>query len=191
MNPDITRIVNFWFNRNPVEWIIAPKGLDEELRSQFGELVLKARGSELDDWTTQPEGSLALVVMLDQFSRNLFRGTPDALSGDAKAVETSTRAIARDFDKQVTVMQASAFYMPLLQQESLITVVAGRCLFETLKSRCVTDEEHKWVDMGIAAAKRHVQQLDKFGRYPTRNAVLGRTNTEAEEEFLKNYNPTL
>lgn len=191
MNPDITRIVNFWFNRNPVEWIIAPKGLDEELKSQFGELVLKARGSELDDWATQPEGSLALVVMLDQFSRNLFRGTPDALSGDAKAVETSTRAIARDFDKQVTVMQASAFYMPLLQQESLITVVAGRCLFEILKSRCVTDEEHKWVDMGIAAAKRHVQQLDKFGRYPTRNAVLGRTNTEAEEEFLKNYNPTL
>ncbi|ETS86528.1 hypothetical protein PFICI_00356 [Pestalotiopsis fici W106-1] len=191
MNSDANRIVTFWFNRNPVEWIIAPKGLDEELKSQFGELVLKARRNELDDWTAQPEGSLALVVLLDQFSRNLFRGTPDALSGDAKATETSTRAIARDFDKEVTVIQASAFYMSLLQQESLITVIAARYLFEALKARCVTDEEHKWVDMGIAASKRHVQQLEKFGRYPTRNAVLGRTNTEAEEEFLKNYNPTL
>ncbi|KAI4601986.1 hypothetical protein KJ359_010852 [Pestalotiopsis sp. 9143b] len=191
MNPDATRIVTFWFNRNPVEWIIAPQGLDEEMKSQFGELVLKARRGELDDWAIHPESSLALVVLLDQFSRNLFRGTPDALSGDAKATETSTRAIARDFDKEVTVVQASAFYMPLLQQESLIAVIAGRYLFEALKARCISDEEHSWVDMGIAAAKRHIQQLDNFGRYPTRNVILGRTNTDSEEEFLKNYNPSL
>ncbi|KAF2269982.1 DUF924-domain-containing protein [Lojkania enalia] len=191
MDPDAKRVVAFWFNRPPMEWIIAPEGLDAQLKSEFGDLVLKARRNELDDWATEPEASLALVALLDQFSRNIFRGSPDAFSADAKAWETATKAIARDFDKQVTVIQASAFYMPLMHQESLISLIAARCLFETLKPRCVSDEEHKWVDMGIAASKRHLQQLERFGRYPTRNALLGRKNTEAEEEFLKEHVPSL
>ncbi|KAF2704079.1 DUF924-domain-containing protein [Pleomassaria siparia CBS 279.74] len=187
MNPDVKRVVAFWFNRPPMEWIIAPKGLDEQLKSEFGDLVLKARRNELDNWATEAEASLALVALLDQFSRNIFRGSSDAFSADAKAWETATNAIARDFDKQVTVIQASTFYMPLMHQESLISLIAARCLFEALKPRCVSDEEHKWTDMGIAASKRHLQQLERFGRYPTRNALLGRTNTEAEEEFLKEH----
>jgi len=92
---------------------------------------------------------------------------------------------------QVSVIQASAFYMPLMQHESLVSLIATRCLFEALKARCTNDEEHKWVDMGIAASKRHIQQLERFGRYPTRNAILGRENTEAEEEYLKNRVITL
>ncbi|KAF2795966.1 DUF924-domain-containing protein [Melanomma pulvis-pyrius CBS 109.77] len=191
MNPDVERIVAFWFTRPPMEWIIAPDGLDAQLKSEFGDLVVKARRNELDDWATEPEASLALVALLDQFSRNIFRGSPDAFSADVKAWETATKAIARDFDKQVTVIQASAFYMPLMHQESLISLIAARCLFEGLKPRCVSDEEHKWVDMGVMASKRHMQQLEQFGRYPTRNALLGRKNTEAEEEFLKGHVPSL
>ncbi|KAI1271029.1 DUF924-domain-containing protein [Xylaria sp. FL0933] len=190
-DPDVKRIIAFWFDRNPIEWIIAPKGLDEQLRSGFGDLVTRARQHELDDWNTEPESSLALVVLLDQFSRNIFRGSAEAFSADTKAWDIVTKSIARDFDKQVTVIQASAFYMPLFQQETLISVIAARCLFEALKSRCVGTEEHEWVDMGIAAAKRHLQLLEKFGRYPTRNALLGRANTEAEEEFLRDYKPSL
>ncbi|KAK9776823.1 putative DUF924-domain-containing protein [Seiridium cardinale] len=113
----------------------------------------------------------------------MFRSTPDALSADAKASETATKAIAQDSDKQVTVIQASAFYMPLIQRESLISVIAARCLFEALMARYVSKEERDWVDMGITASKKHIQQLERFGRYPTRNAVLGRRNTEAEDEF--------
>jgi uncharacterized protein (DUF924 family) len=191
MNLDVKRIVTFWFNRPPMEWIIAPEGLDAQLKSEFGDLVLKARRNELDDWAAQPEGNLALVILLDQFSRNIFRGSPDAFSADAKAWEIALKAIARDFDKQVTVIQASAFYMPLMHQESLISLIAVRCLFEALKPRCVGDEEHKWVDIGITASTRHMQQLEQFGRYPTRNALLGRKNTEAEEEFLKEHAPSL
>ncbi|OTB01230.1 hypothetical protein M426DRAFT_323627 [Hypoxylon sp. CI-4A] len=191
MNLEAKRIVTFWFDRNPIEWIIAPKGLDAQIKTEFGDLALKARDGELDDWLAEPESSLALVVLLDQFFRNIFRGSPDALSADAKAWETVTKAVARDFDKQVTVIQASAFYMPLLQKESLISVIAARCLFEALKPRCATAQEHEWVDIGIAAGKRHLAQLERFGRYPTRNALLGRENTEAEEEFLKEYNPSL
>ncbi|KAI1294376.1 hypothetical protein F5Y03DRAFT_372857 [Xylaria venustula] len=191
MHPDVERIISFWFNRKPIEWIIAPEGLDEQLKTEFGDIVLKARNNELDHWESDPESSLALVVLLDQFSRNIFRGSKEAFGGDVKAWDIVTKSIARDFDKKVTVFQASAFYMPLLQQETLVSVIAARCLFEALKSRCVSSEEHDWVDMGIAASKRHLGQLEKFGRYPTRNALLGRTNTKAEEEFLKDYKPSL
>jgi len=187
MDLDSKRVVSFWFNRKPMEWIVAPEGLDVQIKSEFELLVLRARRNELDDWALEPEASLALVVLLDQFSRNLFRGLPDAFSADGKAWETATKAIARDFDKQVTIIQASAFYMPLIHNESLISVIAAHCLFEALKLRCVTTEEHEWVDLGIAASKRHMQQLERFGRYPTRNALLRRENTEAEEQFLKEH----
>ncbi|KAL1861520.1 hypothetical protein Daus18300_008782 [Diaporthe australafricana] len=191
MNPEVKRVISFWFERPPMDWIIAPEGLDSQIKSDFSDLVLKARRNELDDWAAEPEGSLALVALLDQFSRNLFRGTPDAFSADTKAWETATKAIAKDFDKKITVVEASAFYMPLMHQESVISLIAARCLFEALKARCVSDEEHKWVDMGIMASGRHLQQLERFGRYPTRNALLGRQNTEAEEQFLKEHVPSL
>ncbi|KAI1193052.1 DUF924-domain-containing protein [Nemania serpens] len=191
IDPAVKRIIAFWFNRKPIEWIIAPKGLDEQLKSEFGDLVIKARWNELDGWGAEPESSLALVVLLDQFSRNMFRGSAEAFSADAKAWKTATRSVARGFDKQVTVIQASAFYMPLLQQETLISVIAARGLFEGLKARCNSAEEHEWVDMGIAASHRHLAQLERFGRYPTRNALLGRANTRAEEEFLKEHKPSL
>ncbi|KAL9622224.1 MAG: hypothetical protein Q9160_003407 [Pyrenula sp. 1 TL-2023] len=187
MNPDVKRVSDFWFNRPPIEWIVAPEGLDAQIKSDYGELVLKARRNELDDWAAEPEGSVSLVALLDQFSRNLFRGSPDAFSADAKAFETATKAIAQDFDKQVTVVQASALYMALMHQESLISLIAARYLFEALKSRCVSEEEHKWVGVGIEGSERHMQQLERFGRYPTRNGLLGRKNTEAEEEFLKEH----
>ncbi|KAI6088770.1 hypothetical protein F4821DRAFT_81903 [Hypoxylon rubiginosum] len=191
MDPEAKRVISFWFDRNPMEWIFAPDGLDAQMNAEFGDLVQRARRDELDDWIADPEGGLALVVLLDRFSRNLYCGSAEAFGGDAKAGDVATRAVARGFDKQVTVFQASAFYLALLQQESLISGVAASCLFEALKPRCETVEEHVWVDMAIAASKGHVQQLERFGRYPTRNALLGRKNTEAEEEFLKEHKPSL
>ena len=135
-----------------MEWIIDPEGLDAQIKSQFGDLVLRARRNELDDWTTAPEDSVALVALLEQFLRNIFRGSADAFASDAKAYEFATKAIAQDFDKQVTVIQASALYMPLMQQESIISIIAARCLFQGLESRWKSDEEHKWVAMGVAAS---------------------------------------
>jgi len=184
MNPDVQRIMTFWFDRNPMDWMRAPDGFDDQCKSQFSDLVLKARNNELDDWAATPEGSLALVVLLNQLMRNIFRGSVDAFSGDAKAAEIATRAIARDFDKQVTVIQSSAFYIALMAQESLISIVAARALCDTLKPRCANAEEHDWVDKGVAAAKMHVDQIARFGRYPVRNAILGRKNTDAEDKYL-------
>jgi uncharacterized protein (DUF924 family) len=191
---DIKRIIEFWFKRNPLEWIIAPPGLDDQLKSGFEHLVLKARRNELDSWMDSATGSLALVVLLDQFTRNLFRGSAEAFSGDEKATTIATKAIAKGFDKQVSVIQASSFYMPFMMQESLIHVVAARCLFEALKERClseerggrsVTKEEKNWVQSAVEAAGRHVEKIDMFGRYPSRNVLLGRVSSAAEEESLK------
>ncbi|KAK8043851.1 hypothetical protein PG994_012689 [Apiospora phragmitis] len=82
VNPDVQRVLTFWFDRNPIEWIIAPEGLDDQIKTDFGDLVLQARRDELDDWiTASPESSVALVVLLDQFCRNLFRGNPRGLLG--------------------------------------------------------------------------------------------------------------
>ncbi|KAI0394395.1 hypothetical protein F5Y17DRAFT_262709 [Xylariaceae sp. FL0594] len=192
MDPDVERILSFWFNRKPIEWIIAPEGLDTQLANEFSPIVEKARNNELDGWATRDaRSSLALVVLLGQFSRNLHRGSPAFFSADAKASETAAGAIARGYDSDVSAIQASAFYLPLMQQKSLVSVIAARCLFEALRARCATDEEREWVDMGLAAAKRHLDQLLRFGRYPSRNSLLGRTSTQAEEEFLRDFKPTL
>jgi uncharacterized protein (DUF924 family) len=156
MNPDAQNIISFWFNRPPMEWIIAPGGLDAQIKSKFGDLVLRARRNELENWTTDPEASVALVALLEQFPRNIFRGSAEAFTSDAKAYDVATKAIAQGFDKQVTVIQASALYMPLMQQESIISLIAARCLFEALKPRCGNEEEHKWVGMGIAASVSNV-----------------------------------
>jgi uncharacterized protein (DUF924 family) len=164
---------------------MAPDGLDDQMKSEFGDLVMQARRGELDGWAARPKSSVALVALLDQFSRNLFRGTPEAFSADEKARDVAARAIAQDFDKKVSVIMASAFYMPLMQDESLISLIASRCLFEALKGRCSKEEEHEWVDGAIEASKRHIQQLERFGRYPSRNAVLGRKSTKEEEDFLR------
>lgn len=96
-----------------------------------------------------------------------------------------------DFAQQVSVIKASALYMPLMQHESLISLIATRSLCEGLKTRCTNEEEHKWVDMATVASKRHMDMLVMFGRYPTRNAILGRTSTEAEENFLRDRKVTL
>lgn len=183
--PDAERVGDFWFNRPPIDWIIAPDGLDAQIKSEFGDLVEQARRGELDHWIAHPESSVALVALFDQFPRNLFRGTPEAFSTDAKAREIAAKAIAQDFDKQVSVIKASAFYMPLMQDESLISLIATRCLFEALKARCTNDEEHEWVDGAIEASKRHIVQLERFGRYPSRNVILGRKSTKEEEDFLR------
>ncbi|KAJ8612639.1 hypothetical protein MRB53_037375 [Persea americana] len=168
MDADVKRVNDFWFTRPPIQWIIAPPGLDAQMKSGFSDLVAKALEGKLDHWIEAP-----------------------AFDGDEKAWEVSTQAIARGFDEQLSVIHATAFYMSLMQKESVISLIAARSLFKTLKNRCTNDEEHKWVDMGIMGSGRHMKQLQRFGRYPTRNALLGRETTKAEAEFLEEHEASL
>ena len=87
MNPDVQRILSFWYDRNPMEWFRPPQGFDDECKSNFGDLIVKARAGDLDNWAAEVDGSLALIVLLDQLTRNVFRGSPDVYGGDTKAAE--------------------------------------------------------------------------------------------------------
>ena len=170
-----------------MQWIVAPAGLDAQLKTEFGSLVTQARDHELDSWAAEAEGSLALVVLLDQFFRNIYRGTPSAFAADDHAWHIATQAVGHGFDKQVSVIQASAFYFPIMQRESFISVIAARGLWEGLRSRCEGEEESKWVGLGIMGVENHMEQLERFGRFPTRNELLGRESTEEERGYLDEH----
>ena len=186
MNPGIHRIMSFWYDRPAIEWFMPPAGFDEQCQQDFGELVHKARTNELDHWAEVPEGSLALLVLLDQFSRNVFRGTPEMYAADEKAVDLATRSIAKGFDKQVTVYQALTFYLPLMHHESLLAQVATVSLYENLINRCDdASAAQQFHSKGMFAAKNHLQVIERFGRFPSRNKILGRESTKEEEEYLK------
>jgi uncharacterized protein (DUF924 family) len=186
MDPEVTRINDFWYSMPPKEWFMPPEGFDHVCNNEFGTLVQKARNNELDDWTLQPESTLALLVLLDQIPRNTFRGTPDAFSSDAKAFDIATRAIARGWDKEVTIIQALTLYLPLMHNERLISTVACLALTENLINRAPEgSDEKKFLTNGLQSGIQHRDVIARFGRYPSRNAILGRQSTKEEEEFLR------
>ena len=168
---------------------MTPEGLDDECRTGFVDLIVKARTTtELDGWASEPEGALALVVLLDQLSRNVFRGTADAFSGDAKAASIAVQAIARGLDRKVPLARAVVFYMPLMHSESLLAQVAAKSCIEAFEARCAVagDEAMRpFAAKMLQGAQVHLEVIDRFGRYPSRNVALGRESTEAEVEFLK------
>ena len=163
-----------------------PDGFDQVCEKEFGDLVQKARTTELDDWASEPNSTLALLVLLDQFPRNIYRGTPDAFSSDPKALDLATRSLAKGFDKQVSVYQTLTFYLPLMHNENLLSVIACMSFYENLIHRCPEgSDEHKFLQNGMQAGVSHRDTIMKFGRYPGRNKALGRESTKEEEEFLK------
>lgn len=187
-NSDINRILSFWFDRPPIEWFAPPEGFDDECKHHFGELVHKARANELDDWTSEPESSLAILILLDQFSRNIFRGTPEMYAADDKAFDIATRSIAKGFDEKVDKFQALTFYLPLMHHESLIAQVATLSLYKNLIARCEEGSEAKqFHTRGIHAAMGHLGTIEKFGRFPSRNKILGRESTKEELDFLTEF----
>ena len=166
-----------------------PAGFDDQCKEGFGDLIHKARADELDQWAEEPKGALALLVLLDQFSRNVFRGTPEMYSADSKALDIATRSIAKGFDKEVTVYQALTFYLPLMHNESLLAQIAVISMYENLIHRCEdASDAQQFHSRGMFAAKDHLKVIQQFGRFPSRNKILGRQSTKAEDEYL-NENP--
>lgn len=189
MNPDISRILSFWFDRPPMEWFMPPEGFDAECTQKFGHLVHQARANKLDDWTAEPKGTLALLVLLDQFSRNVFRGTPEMYAADDKAFDIATKSIAKGFDKKVTLNQAVTFYLPLMHHESLLAQIATLAMYENFINRCPDgSSELQFHSKGIDSVRQHLDVIQRFGRFPSRNKILGRESTEEELAYL-NENP--
>jgi uncharacterized protein (DUF924 family) len=182
---DIDRILGFWFADGPDGWREAwfkrDDAFDLACREGFGGLVRPAREGALDGWAATPHGALALLLLLDQFPRNLFRGTAEAFASDAHARQVARGAVLRDrFDLAVTPTARTFLYLPFEHSEDPADQDISVALFEGLRDIPL----HARPDSTIDYAWRHWQVIRRFGRYPHRNAALGRASTEAEAAWL-------
>lgn len=182
MTPDPDQVIAFWFGDPPrpsrVEWFRKDAAFDERIRTRFGELHARAARRELEAWRAQARSMLALVVVLDQFSRNLFRNDARAFAQDAHALECAQQAIARGDDATLLPVQRQFLYLPFEHSESLEDQERGLGLMRGLEAFEATRGCAEW-------AVRHRDIVKRFGRFPHRNAALGRESTAEEVEFLK------
>ncbi len=188
MSTDAKNILDFWFAVGTGEegkprpiWWSRSDAFDAEIRDRFGALHARASSSDLDDWRRQPESALALVILLDQFSRNLYRGTPAAFANDAHALVIAREAVSKDFDRALAPLYGQFFYLPFMHSEVLADQDRCVALFEAMTG--LPDRENS-----LKAAHRHREIIARFGRFPHRNQALGRASTEAEVLFLKEPN---
>ncbi|MBW4517744.1 MAG: DUF924 domain-containing protein [Timaviella obliquedivisa GSE-PSE-MK23-08B] len=159
-----------WFSKNPE--------IDQTIHRRFLMTYEQAASGELDGWQATPAGCLALILLLDQFPRNLFRGQPQAFATDPQARILALRAIAQGFDQSLAPIQRIFIYLPLEHGETLSDQHQSVTLFQQL-----TDQNPELADV-LDYAVRHQIVIERFGRFPHRNAILGRTSTAAELEFL-------
>ncbi|MBD2776707.1 DUF924 family protein [Iningainema tapete] len=178
-------ILDFWFG-NPDEpgfgkpkafWFKKTPELDEELRSRFLKDYQKAAGGYLDEWVDLPETCLALILLLDQFPRNMFRGTPEAYATDWEALSAAQQAVAQGFDKKMLPVQRWFIYLPFEHSENLEHQTKAVQLFQQLSN---DPDSASTIDYAI----RHQAVIERFGRFPHRNEILGRISTLEEKEYL-------
>lgn len=177
-------VLEFWFDRT-VEalWFDRNDALDAQIRQRFGETLAAAARGELDHWTATPEGWLALLIVLDQFSRNIYRDDARAWRADARAQAIAVAGIARGDDRQLTPLQRLFVYLPLEHAENLALQQHCVDLFEKLVASLPGADRSRFEDF-LDYARRHHDVIHRFGRFPHRNAVLGRENTAAEQAYL-------
>ena len=169
-------ILHFWFvESKPSQWFQKNDTYDNQIRDRFMVTYNMARDGLCDGWNTEADGCLALCLVLDQFPRNMFRGQPESFATDAKALLVAKYAIAKGLDQLLPAERRRFVYLPFEHSENLTDQKRCVALFETIKDKD---------PLGLDYALRHRAVIEKFGRFPHRNAILGRENTPEEEEYL-------
>jgi uncharacterized protein (DUF924 family) len=166
-------ILAFWRDAGPDRWYKRDDAFDAELRRRFLGLWQKASAGDLSAWEASDDGALALVIVLDQFPRNMFRGDIRTYASDALAREVAARAIERGLDARVDPVLREFLYLPLMHSEHLTDQL--RCI--ELSRKAGLAEAAKW-------AEHHAGIIRRFGRFPHRNRILGRATTPEEQAFL-------
>ena len=176
MHTDITpsAVVAFWKEAGPSKWFAKDDGFDAEFRRRFHDAHVAAARRELEDWAATAEGALALLILLDQFPRNSFRGTAHAFATDPLARMFADRALEAGHDLETVGDIRRFFYLPFQHSEDLADQDRQRELFQT---RMVRKPDDRW-------AEHHHAVVVRFGRFPHRNAALGRETTPEEQAFL-------
>jgi uncharacterized protein (DUF924 family) len=172
-NTSAADVLAFWRAAGPAKWFKKDTAFDAEIVSRFAALWRDAAAGSLAGWEAAAESALSLVLVLDQFPRNMFRGKADAFATDALARSVAGRAITRGFDRQVPASERLFFYLPFEHSESLADQERAVALMGTLDNPDLT----RWAEL-------HAEVIRRFGRFPHRNSALGRTSTREEQAFL-------
>ncbi len=175
MTPEARSVLDFWFGAlSSADWWKKDKALDERIRSTFEPLHQKACRCELWGWRASAEGRLAEIIVLDQFSRNIYRDQPGAFAQDPLALALAQEAVACGADAALPAEQRSFLYLPYMHSESAAIHEQAVQLFSApgLEKNLEFEHAHKAI-------------IDRFGRYPHRNAILGRPSSEEEKDFLQ------
>ena len=165
-------------------WYKGGRPVDDEIRARFGEIISHACAYKLTTWQSTPDGALALILLLDQFTRNIYRNTPKAYSGDARAFEVVTRAVEQKIDTALPVVSRIWLYHPYHHAENVEEQDRGLALLNKLQHEAPKEWE-PYVKQSIDGWTRHRDIVARFGRFPHRNAVLTRESTKEEKIFLE------
>jgi len=168
-------VLNFWFQEaDPALWFKQDTQFDERIRTLFSDVNKLALEGHTSSWRQTSQGRLAEIIVLDQFSRNIYRGTPQAFAGDDLALNLAKEAVRLGEDQMLSPRQQAFLYLPYMHSESKKVHQEALRLFS-----------QKGLEENLKYELMHKEIIDKFGRYPHRNAVLGRKSTPQEIEFLK------
>jgi len=173
-DPEAMAVVSFWIEAGPALWFAKDAKFDARFRERFLRQHEAAARGELQHWQNSADGALALVILLDQFPRNAFRGTPRMYDTDALARETARTAFSAGYDQQIATELRKFFVLPYAHSEDL----ADQERSVALARRIGADD--------LAHAEHHRDIVRRFGRFPHRNAILGRTSTTEEQQYLAN-----
>jgi uncharacterized protein (DUF924 family) len=192
-------ILGYWFNglddQSTIDpeaptvkrWFLGDEETDREIRERFETDHSMAARGEYRDWANAPRDRLALVILLDQFSRNLYRGSPEAFAVDPMALDLCLQSLEDGFDESLALIERAFLYMPLMHAESV--EMQEKCkerfsgLVELAKERSPANVGYFTYSHEFAV--KHAAIIERFGRFPHRNAILGRPSTPEEAEFLK------
>ena len=166
-------VLAFWRDAGPAKWFRKDDAFDAQIKARFLALYESAASGQLTAWESRAETALALVIVLDQFPRNMLRGSARAFAADALARAVTDRALAQDFDREVPAGERMFFYLPFEHSENLVDQKRCVALFRATGNADLL----KWAEL-------HADIVRRFGRFPHRNAALGRTTTPQEQAFL-------
>ena len=169
-------VLKFWFVEcNPQQWFKKDSVFDNNLKERFSKLVEESLIGKFDHWSVSKRGCLALILLLDQFTRNIFRDTPRAFSGDEKALQLSFQCLSKNYLCNDNFQETKFMLIPMMHSEDISVQDLSLPLFKDLNDNRTYEY-----------ALRHRDIIKRFGRFPHRNHILGRDSTEKEIEFLKN-----
>jgi uncharacterized protein (DUF924 family) len=186
-------IIEFWYGsdadrplQNAESWFKKDDAFDREIEDRFGSTLKRAEDGELEDWRETPRGRLGYIIVLDQFSRNMYRGQPDAFLNDSQALDATLEGIDLGHDTELDPQHRWFFYMPLMHSESPeIQQMSLEKYRELAELDGLSESMRSALENAYDFAEQHADIIEEFGRYPHRNDVLGRESTEAEKEYLK------